>query len=73
MLLDELACLVDHFVDQSFDALGVAVSNQHRYFCRPHAVVGITPRLGPDVLALSKARVRAAGRAPGEAAGIASG
>jgi hypothetical protein len=51
MVRDELACLADHFVDKS---LGT-VSGQQREVRRLNAVVGITPRSGPDVFALSKA------------------
>jgi hypothetical protein len=41
MLLHELACLADHFIEESLGLLGVAVSSQHRVgFCCLHAVVG---------------------------------
>ena len=55
MLFHELACLVDHFNYESLGLLGVTVSSQQCEVRRLHAVVGITPRPRPDVLALSKA------------------
>jgi hypothetical protein len=55
MVLHELACLPDHFIDESCGALGIAVSSQQREACRLHSFVGITPRRRANVLALSKA------------------
>jgi hypothetical protein len=55
MPLNEIACLADHFVDESFGMLGIPVSRQQREVRYLHAVIGITPRPGPDVLALCKA------------------
>ncbi len=55
MVLHELACLPDHFIDESCGALGIAVSSQQREACRLHSFVGITPRRRANVVALSKA------------------
>lgn len=54
MLLHELACLADHFVDESLGVLSVAVSSQQCEVRCLYAVVGITPRRGPDMLPFGK-------------------
>ena len=55
ILLYEIACRADHFVDESLSMLGIAVSRQQREVRYLHAVIGITPRPGADVLVLCNA------------------